>query len=595
MKIRFFCLSSLLIASLCSCTGISLPSTSKGSIEESSSNDPSSSKESAPVTPPSTSATSTSKEEIADHIKVYAEKSRYTHIWAWTGKDNNLFSKWPGERLLSYDDNWNYYEFSPEYKTMNLIFSKNGEDQTGDLTISAPGAYYWYEGSWHGTDPILNPPAPSQSSGDQGLRVLHCFDWHLDAIRDNLDAIKAAGFDAVQTTPLQQPKQYNTSWTQYESNNWWRMYQPVSFTIGSTPEWIGTPESLASLTSSAKAKGIKVIVDVVANHLAGDDSKKNFFNEVQNYESDIYNNKAQTVHEYVEQSDDTVKATVWGNIGMPDLNTANSKVQERVLSYLKALLDKGVDGFRFDAAKHIETSNDGTYASSFWANTLGEARSYAKNKGKDLFAYGEILGPTGGGRPYGDYIKYAGLDAITDCSFGDTLRESIKDKKGNSNASYYTSLAAKHNVVWAESHDTYMNSGGGSKGVSQTDIDRTYALLSARSDANLLYFQRPSGRIGKANEAKNWNQSIVLAANKFHSLIPSATVSTGKSGALSFVERHGEGKDGVVLVNQGSAALEASFRLIGNGSYKDLITQNTYSVANQKITVPANSCLILAK
>ena len=52
----------------------------------------------------------------------------------------------------------------------------------------------------------------------------------------------------------------------------------------------------------------------------------------------------------------------------------------------------GFDGFRFDAAKHIETEKDKNYGSSFWSNTLGVAKDYYKEKtGNELFAYGEIL------------------------------------------------------------------------------------------------------------------------------------------------------------------------------------------------------------
>jgi hypothetical protein len=71
----------------------------------------------------------------------------------------------------------------------------------------------------------------------------------------------------------------------------------------------------------------------------------------------------------------------------PDLNTANSTVQQKILALLKDCIDCGVDGFRFDAAKHIETESDGSVYSSFWANTLDQAKTYYKGKtGKDLFA-----------------------------------------------------------------------------------------------------------------------------------------------------------------------------------------------------------------
>ncbi|WP_256866607.1 alpha-amylase family glycosyl hydrolase, partial [Streptococcus dysgalactiae] len=41
-------------------------------------------------------------------------------------------------------------------------------------------------------------------------------------------------------------------------------------------------------------------------------------------------------------------------LGLYDLNTQNKAVQEYLLNYLKQAVADGADGFRFDAAKHIE-------------------------------------------------------------------------------------------------------------------------------------------------------------------------------------------------------------------------------------------------
>ena len=44
--------------------------------------------------------------------------------------------------------------------------------------------------------------------------------------------------------------------------------------------------------------------------------------------------------------------------GLPDLNTGSTKVQNYVIGFLKECIDAGADGFRFDAAKHIEVPTD---------------------------------------------------------------------------------------------------------------------------------------------------------------------------------------------------------------------------------------------
>ena len=51
---------------------------------------------------------------------------------------------------------------------------------------------------------------------------------------------------------------------------------------------------------------------------------------------------------------------------LPDLDTSHPVVQETILDYWHECIDAGIDGFRIDAAKHIETKYDGEYASDFW-------------------------------------------------------------------------------------------------------------------------------------------------------------------------------------------------------------------------------------
>ncbi|MGO1594525.1 MAG: alpha-amylase family glycosyl hydrolase, partial [Ancrocorticia sp.] len=40
-------------------------------------------------------------------------------------------------------------------------------------------------------------------------------------------------------------------------------------------------------------------------------------------------------------------------VGLSDLNTSKSEVQDTIAGYLNKLADMGVEGFRIDAVKHI--------------------------------------------------------------------------------------------------------------------------------------------------------------------------------------------------------------------------------------------------
>ncbi len=53
----------------------------------------------------------------------------------------------------------------------------------------------------------------------QGGAILHCFDWSYNEIKAALPEIAAAGYTAVQTSPVQEPKDYRYEGIVYTSTN----------------------------------------------------------------------------------------------------------------------------------------------------------------------------------------------------------------------------------------------------------------------------------------------------------------------------------------------------------------------------------------
>ena len=155
--------------------------------------------------------------------------------------------------------------------------------------------------------------------------ILHAWNWSYNEIRNNIRQIAKAGFTAVQTSPVQQPKDYNPALNQVGSL-WWKLYQPLGFVIGNN-SWLGTREELKDLCTVAKAYGVKIIVDIVANHLAGGtDTELN--SHVQEYEKEIY--EQNLIHVDYKSKTGVLAGEVYAPLGgYPDLQTENPEAGQR--------------------------------------------------------------------------------------------------------------------------------------------------------------------------------------------------------------------------------------------------------------------------
>ena len=89
--------------------------------------------------------------------------------------------------------------------------------------------------------------------------ILHCFNWTLNDIKNELPNIAAAGFTSVQTSPLQP---HNAS------GAWYWLYQPTDSTIGNE---LGDYNALKSLCEEAQKYGINDSIIHVDFMIGADD------------------------------------------------------------------------------------------------------------------------------------------------------------------------------------------------------------------------------------------------------------------------------------------------------------------------------------
>ena len=159
----------------------------------------------------------------------------------------------------------------------------------------------------------------------QDGNILHCFNWSISDITASIPEIAEAGFTSVQTSPLQPHDGQGI---------WYWLYQPLGFSLGND---LGSAEDLKALCNKAHEYGVKVIVDVVANHLAGwADGRRNANVDGSLAADEFYHNT---------QYNTSANNVDWGNrwqvthcnIGMPDLNSEHATVQAKVAGLVNDL------------------------------------------------------------------------------------------------------------------------------------------------------------------------------------------------------------------------------------------------------------------
>lgn len=199
----------------------------------------------------------------------------------------------------------------------------------------------------------------------------------LRGLTHRLDALQALGVTALWLSPLHPSSSYHG----YDVLDY-RAVNPA----------LGTLADFDALVAEAHRRGIHVLMDMVFNHTS---NKHPWFTE----HPDWYRIKkagvqygSSTSGSWYTKADGT---RYWSSFweGMPDLDLENPDVVAQEKGILKFWLDRGVDGFRFDAAK--EVFNTGKVPQGFPVVARSKAfwndlRDYARSVNPAVYFIGEV-------------------------------------------------------------------------------------------------------------------------------------------------------------------------------------------------------------
>ncbi|MCR4880205.1 MAG: hypothetical protein K5906_04545 [Bacilli bacterium] len=452
-------------------------------------------------------------------------------------------------------------------------------------------------GSSHNSDDISyedDSYSEEESSEDEPIvepeikdgPILHAWDWSITMVKNALDDIEKAGYKNVQLSPLHPSKDKSAN------AYWWNLYQPQGFKVATGDENpLGTKDQLKQLTAAAKEHNINIIMDVVTNHLGGP-SDSALDSNVANFEPTIYNQNLIHLNGQVGNWNDRERVVTCAIGGYPDLQTDHVEVQKSVIRMLKEYIDCGVKGFRFDAAKHIETPDDNSnYSSDFWPNITDTIYDYGEQKlGVTPFVYGEILD-----NPCIDINAYTKYISVTDSRQGDDIRNGVVNRNASAAANSYNNVGGmEHAVLWAESHDTYENKEQKTTNISTDVLNLTYAIQISRKDATALFFARPNGgyAVDKAPQVisgatNDYKSAVVSAANKFHNDFVGGSENIFTSNSAVVNVRKTDRNEGALIadVNCASSSITVNVSGLSDGEYTNLVDNEKYTVEGGQVTV----------
>ena len=415
--------------------------------------------------------------------------------------------------------------------------------------------------------------------------TLHTFMWSFETIKEHMEEIAQAGYTSIQINNVSAVKDNSELGKGNWYLNWYYIYQPINTTIGNYI--LGSEDEFRQMCDIAHQYGVRVIVDAVANHFTSD------WDVIDpSWQNEDYFHPARKINDYNDREDCTQ-----GQLsGLWDLNTQNSEVANRMAEFYKKVVADGADGFRYDAAKHIELTNE-VGSSQYWNTILPNGAQYQ---------YGEVLQDKNVREA--DYANMFGSSSvggggITGSNYGQEMRNSMNDRSVASR--FFTDLrsgtSADKTVTWIESHDNYCDRQ--SEKYTEDQVRASWAVMNAMGQGMTLFFNRPYASGGTqpwfAEKSKigdvgsdDWKHPGVMASNHFRNAMVGTDMNITNCGGdnCAMVERYksdgNPSNDGVLVstTDRGGANLAGMSTKLDNGTYKDEVSGSTITVSGGKIT-----------
>ncbi len=416
----------------------------------------------------------------------------------------------------------------------------------------------------------------------------------LNGVTSKLDYLQELGINGIWLMPIHPSISYH----KYNVRDYYAI----------DPDY-GTMEDFENFMAECQKRDIHVILDLVINHSGHDhqwfttacDYLRGLGDGEPNAEEcpyvDYYFFEKEAVGAYTQ-----VEGTDWYyesqfSPDMPDLNLANEALRSDIVDIMSYWLDKGVAGFRLDAAKEF-------YSGSVTKNN--EVLSWIMEAGRslkeDIYFVAEVWE---GFAQVTEYYK-SGISSIFNFPFGDGTGKIISVLRGAGKADTVTSYATaleKADEAYSASNPEYIDAPflsnhdiGRIAGFTSKEANRTKlagAMNLFMGGSAFIYYGEEIGMVGSGNDPSKrapmvWNEA---RDNGTTDLPPECELPDEYPFGSLETQRYDDSS--IYNYYRQAVAIRQALPVISHGSVTAEEALNVNCISAQRKTWGDESCIIL--
>ncbi len=374
----------------------------------------------------------------------------------------------------------------------------------------------------------------------------------------------------------------------------------------------GTLEDFDALVAACDDAGIRIILDLVVNHTG---SEHPWFQDAVSYLQNLSAEETPNAEDcaYLDYYHFGSQQQIKGNSSavsgtdyyyesqfsydMPDLNLDNPSVREEIRSIMQFWIDRGVDGFRLDAAKEFYSGNT-TKNVEF----LSWLQTTATEIHPDCYLVAEVWDTFATITAYYE----SGINSIFDYPFGNSDGKIVSVLRGAgqpSVVSTYATALEKADKAYAGKNSDYMDA----PFLSNHDVGRIAGFVSRdeqktkmagamnlfMSGNAFIYYGEEIGMIGAGNDPSKRAPMVWNAEGTAGTTNPPPDCTIPESYPFGSLEEQLEADDSVYNYYRQAIAIRNALPVISHGRTTAETQLNSGCVSAVRKTWEEQSCLIL--